>query len=116
MVDGHGLAHPRRFGLACFVGLTLDRPTIGVAKGLLYGSVKGNHVVDAEERVVAELITLPSSRKTIYVSVGHKISLKRAVEVVKRCLTPQGPLPISLAHKEVTKKKWEIRKSNQASS
>ena len=116
MVDGHGLAHPRRFGLACFVGLALDRPTIGVAKGLLYGSVKGNSVVDVEGRSIAELITLPGSGKTIYVSVGHKISLKLAVEVVERCLTPQGPLPIRLAHEEVTKRKWQIKRSNQASS
>jgi deoxyribonuclease V len=116
MVDGHGLAHPRRFGLACFVGLALDRPTIGVAKGLLYGSVRGNRVVDGEGRPIAELITLPGSEKKIYVSVGHKISLKLAVEVVKRCLTAHGPLPVRLAHEEVTKRKWEVRRSNQASS
>ena len=116
MVDGHGLAHPRRFGLACLVGLALDRPTIGVAKNLLFGSVKGGHVVDGDGRTLAELITLPGGGKTIYVSVGHKISLSDAVEVVKHCLTPQGPLPIRLAHEEVTKRKWQIKKSNQASS
>jgi deoxyribonuclease V len=116
MVDGHGLAHPRRFGLACFVGLALDRPTIGVAKGLLYGSVRDNRVVDREGHPIAELITLPDSGRTIYVSVGHRISLKHAVVVVKRCLTTQGPLPIRLAHEEVTKRKWEIRKSKQVSS
>ena len=115
LVDGHGVAHPRRFGLACFVGLALDQPTIGVAKRLLYGSVKGNQVVDGEGRTIAELITLPGSGKTIYVSVGHKISLELAVEVVKRCLTPQGPLPIRLAHEEVTKRKWEIKRSNPVS-
>ena len=115
MVDGHGLAHPRKFGLACFVGLALDRPTIGVAKSLLYGSVDGDRVLDGGGSTVAELITLPASRKTIYVSVGHKISLKNAVEVVKRCLTPQGPLPIRLAHEEVTRRKWQIKRSNPAS-
>jgi len=115
MVDGHGLAHPRRFGLACFVGLVLDRPTIGIAKHLLYGSVRDGHVVDGDGLTIAELITLPRSGKTIYVSVGHKISLNDAVGVVKRCLTPQGPLPIRLAHEEVTKRKWELKKSNQVS-
>jgi deoxyribonuclease V len=116
MVDGHGLAHPRRFGLACFVGVSLDRPTIGVAKGLLYGSLSGGRVVDGEGRPIAELITLPGTGRTIYVSVGHKISLELAVEVVRRCLTTQGPLPIRLAHEEVTKRKWELKRSNQASS
>jgi deoxyribonuclease V len=116
MVDGHGLAHPRRFGLACFVGLVLDQPTIGVAKSLLYGSVRDGRVVDANGSTIAELITLPGSGKTIYVSVGHKISLNDAVGLVKRCLTPQGPLPIRLAHEEVTKRKWQIKRSKQASS
>ena len=115
MVDGHGLAHPRGLGLACFVGLVLDQPTIGVAKSLLYGSVRNNRVVDGYGSTIAELITLPGSGKTVYVSVGHKISLNDAVGVVKRCLTPQGPLPIRLAHEEVTKRKWELKKSNQVS-
>ena len=116
MVDGHGLAHPRRFGLACMVGLILAHPTIGVAKNLLNGSVKEGRVVDEDGRPLAELIALPEGRKTIYVSVGHKISLSDAVEVVKHCLTPRGPLPIRLAHEEVTRRKWQIKRSNPASS
>ena len=115
MVDGHGLAHPRRFGLACFVGLVLGQPTIGVAKSLLYGSLKGRHIVDEDGSTIAELITLSSSGKSVYVSVGHKISLRDAVRVVKHCLMSQGPLPIRLAHEEVTKRKWQIKKSNPAS-
>ncbi len=116
IVDAHGLAHPRRFGLACFVGLALDRPTIGVAKSLLYGSVKGKHVLDEDGCQIAESLVLPGSGKTIYVSVGHKISLRDAVRIVKHCLTAHGPVPIKLAHEEVTKEKWRIRKSNPASS
>jgi len=116
LVDGHGLAHPRRFGLACFVGLALDRPTIGVAKSLLCGSVDGSHVVDAAGCAIAEIVPLPRSGKLIYVSVGHKISLRNAVQVVRHCVTPQGPLPIRLAHEEVTKRKWQLKRSNRASS
>ena len=116
MVDGHGIAHPRKFGLACLVGLALNRPTIGVAKSLLYGSVKGRRVLGPYGRTIARVLNLPGSGKTIYVSVGHKISLTDAVAVVKRCLTPQGPLPIRLAHQEVTKTKWQVKKSSQVSS
>ena len=116
MVDGHGLAHPRQFGLACFVGLVLEQPTIGVAKSLLYGSVRDNRVVDEYGSTIAELITLPGSGKIVYVSVGHKISLNDAVEVVERCLTPQGPLPVRLAHEEVTRRKWQTKRSNPAFS
>jgi deoxyinosine 3'endonuclease (endonuclease V) len=61
-------------------------------------------------------MTLPDGGKTIYVSVGHKISLKDAVVIVKHCLSPQGPVPIRLAHEEVTKRKWQIKRSNQVSS
>ncbi len=115
LVDAHGLAHPRKFGLACFIGLALDRPTIGVAKSLLYGWVRGNQVVDRQDYPIAEVLSLPESGKTIYVSVGHKVSLKDAVAIVKHCLTPRGPAPISFAHEEVTKQKWQLKKSNPAS-
>lgn len=115
LVDAHGLAHPRRFGLACFIGVALNQPTIGVAKSLLYGRIQGNQVLDKKGAQIAEVLPLPGGGKTIYVSVGHKISLKDAVEVVKRCLIPHGPAPIALAHAEVTKEKWRLKKSNPVS-
>ena len=96
LVDAHGRAHPRKFGLACFVGLALDQPTIGVAKNLLYGRISGNIVVDKQGESLAAIIRLPDSEKTIYVSVGHKISLRDAVKIVEHCLTRDGPLPIKL--------------------
>ena len=116
LVDAHGLAHPRRFGLACFVGLALDRPTIGVAKSLLYGWVRDEQVFDKGGRQIAEIVPLPGSKKVIYVSVGHKVCLKDAVKIARHCLTQRGPVPISLAHEEVTKQKWLLKKSSQISS
>lgn len=115
LVDAHGLAHPRRFGLACFVGVALDQPTVGVAKSLLYGRVNGNRILDKQDHPVAEIVTLPTTGKNIYVSVGHKISLKDAIKVVKYCSNSTGPLPIRLAHEEVTRERWLIEKSNRAS-
>jgi len=115
LVDAHGLAHPRKFGLACLVGVALNRPTIGVAKSLLYGWVQGREVVDRDGYPIAQLVQLPQSGKTIYVSVGHKVSLKDAVEIVKHCLTPRGPAPINFAHDEVSKQRWHFKKSNPAS-
>ena len=115
LVDAHGLAHPRKFGLACLVGVALNRPTIGVAKSLLYGWVQGREVVDREGYPIAQLVQLPQSGKTIYVSVGHKVSLKDAVEIVKHCLTPRGPAPINFAHDEVSKQRWRLKKSNPVS-
>jgi len=114
LVDAHGIAHPRKFGLACYVGLALDQPTIGVAKSILYGQVNGNRLVDKDGSILAELVLTPGG-KTIYVSVGHKIALEDAVSIVKHSMGSGGPLPIRLAHDEVTKERWRRKNSNQAS-
>jgi len=115
LVDAHGRAHPRKFGLACYVGLALDGPTIGVAKSLLYGRVENDGVVDRDGHRIAAILNLPGTRKQVYVSIGHKVSLEDAVTIVKRCLTPKGPVPITLAHEEVSRLKCQLSKSNPAS-
>jgi deoxyribonuclease V len=98
LVDGNGRLHPRKFGIACYIGIVLDKPTIGVAKKLLCGQVKrvgGRRVVMLNGDVVGEEVF-----KNVYVSVGHKISLNTAIEIVKG-LTKNGqiPSPILAAHK-----------------
>jgi len=92
MFDAHGLAHPRRMGLACHLGLVLDRPSIGCAKSVLVGShaelppQAGAHVplVHKGETVGAAVRTRDRV-KPVYVSVGHRVSLPTAVELTLRC-------------------------------
>lgn len=95
LVDGHGRLHPRRCGLACYLGVALDKPTVGVAKSLLCGTVKDDNVeIDGEA-----LGAVIEGRKKLYVSVGHRISLESAVPTVKS-LTKSGewlPEPLRLA-------------------
>ncbi|MFQ5893328.1 MAG: endonuclease V, partial [Nitrospinota bacterium] len=83
LVDGQGRAHPRRFGLACHLGLWIDRPTIGCAKSKLYGEVpsppgveKGawEPVRDVDGEVVGAAVTTRDRCKPLYVSVGHRVS------------------------------------------
>lgn len=92
--DGHGLAHPRRLGLASHLGVLLDRPSIGVAKRRLIGAHRepGNargsvaNLTDDGEVIGAALRT-QSNVKPVYVSVGHRISLATAVAWTLRLST-----------------------------
>jgi deoxyribonuclease V len=106
LVDGQGIAHPRRFGLASHVGLLVDLPTIGCAKSILCGAHRpvgqeaGSQaeLLDKGELIGAALRT-KSRVKPVYVSVGHKISLASALEwVMKCCRGYRLPEPTRLAH------------------
>ena len=85
IVDGQGIAHPRRFGLASHLGLILDKPTIGCAKSRLWGryeepeSEQGSYtyLMDKEEVIGAAVRTRRNVR-VVYVSIGHRISLDSA--------------------------------------
>ncbi len=106
LCDGHGYAHPRRFGLACHFGLWVDRPTIGVAKSLLVGeygalaSARGSiaPLVHAGETVGAAVRTR-AGVKPVFVSVGHRITLESGVTAVLASTTRYRiPEPIRQAH------------------
>jgi len=92
--DGHGLAHPRRFGLASHLGLICDLPSIGAAKSLLVGEhaavgpQRGDWqpLIDHEEVIGAALRTRQGARP-VYISIGHRLSLESAIDFVLRCTT-----------------------------
>jgi len=94
LCDGQGLAHPRRLGLACHLGILLDIPTIGVAKSLYIGKheevpvTKGSYqpLIDKDE-TIGVVLRSRTGVKPIYVSIGHKISLPTAINYVMGCLT-----------------------------
>jgi deoxyribonuclease V len=115
MCDGQGIAHPRRFGIASHLGVWLDVPSIGCAKSLLVGEYKepgakrGSTapLVHRKEQVGVMLRTKDNTGP-VFVSQGHKISLKRAIEVVLACCTKYRiPEPTRQAHLRVN----EIRRS-----
>jgi deoxyribonuclease V len=106
LVDGQGIAHPRRFGIASHLGLFLDVPTIGCAKSLLCGSheVPGiescsyAEITDKGETIGAALRTR-SGVRPVYVSIGHKTDLPTAILwVMKCCRGYRLPEPTRLAH------------------
>lgn len=106
MVDGQGLAHPRRLGLASHLGLLWDKPTVGCAKSRLCGknepvqTALGEfaELVDGKETIGAVLRT-KMNVKPLYISIGHKISLKTAIQWVMNCCRGYRlPEPVRLAH------------------
>ena len=107
LVDGHGVAHPRGFGVASHLGVALDVPTIGCAKSLLVGRLDGTlgEAPGAAAALVWQGATLGTALRTrarsgpIFVSSGHRISLASAVEWVRRCGTGHRlPAPTRQAH------------------
>lgn len=92
MIDGHGIAHPLRAGLATYVGVELAKPTIGVAKKLLVGEVKDDKIIVNNE-VRGVLVRTKKHAKPLFVSPGHLISVEKAAEIVKACVVPPHKLP-----------------------
>ncbi len=90
--DGHGFAHPRRFGLACHVGLLVDIPSIGCAKTRLLGEYQEpgpehgsfSYLTDQGQIIGAALRTR-SKVKPVFVSIGHRVNLKDSIKFVLNC-------------------------------
>jgi len=113
LVNGHGIAHPRRAGLASHLGVALDRPTVGVARRPLVGRPLGEpeRVGDAVplfhrgEKVGHLVLTRPDCRPLV-VSPGHRCSHRDAVEWVLRLVRGgKWPEPLRLADR--LSKRWE---------
>ena len=105
VTDSQGYAHPRRFGLACHLGVVLDRPAFGVAKSILTGTPDGElspekgstvPLVDEGEPVGVALRTR-ANVNPVYVSMGHRITLEEAVDLTLRC-SPRYKIPETNRH------------------
>ncbi|MGW6933860.1 endonuclease V [Lentzea sp. NPDC054927] len=98
VADGQGLAHPRRFGLACHLGVHTGIPSIGVAKNAMGAFAQPGHARGStsdlvmEDEVVGRALRTQDGVKPVFVSVGHKIDLDRACAEVLR-LAPRYRLP-----------------------
>jgi len=111
VVDGQGVAHPRRLGLASHLGLFLDQPTIGCAKSRLIGTFdepsieKGawSPLRDGDE-VIGAVVRTRSRVKPVFVSVGHQCTLEDAIRITLACTTRYRiPEPARLAHQIVSR-------------
>jgi deoxyribonuclease V len=117
LFDGHGRAHPRRFGLACHLGLWLGLPSIGCAKSRLVGTHaepgarRGCHrrLMDGGD-VIGEVVRTRDGVRPVYVSVGHRIDLPSARGWVLRLARgARLPEPTRAAHREVNRMREAAR-------
>ncbi len=90
--DGHGIAHPRRLGIASHVGLLVDKPSIGCAKRRLVGHYdepareRGNYTyLQDDGEIIGAVVRTRTGVKPVFVSIGHRISLNAAIDVVLVC-------------------------------
>lgn len=106
LFDAHGFAHPRRFGLACHLGVIFDVPSVGCAKSVLVGSYdepglkarEFSALVDKGEEVGVALRTR-NGVSPVFVTVGHKVDLPSAVELTLKCVKGyRVPEPTRQAH------------------
>ena len=115
-VDGQGFAHPYGLGFASHLGLILDKPTVGVAKSLLCGKVEPFEesgrvaLLKDKEEVIGAVVITKQGTKPVYVSVGHKVSLKRATEIVIECTGKYRiPEPVRRAHLIASEEKRRLQ-------
>jgi deoxyribonuclease V len=119
MIDGHGLAHPRRFGIACHMGLWLKRPTVGCGKTRLIGEYEppGANPGDTAPlydrgEVIGHVLRTKLRTNPLFVSPGHRIDHAGAIRLVlDSCQGYRLPEPIRQAHLHVN----ELRRSDQGS-
>lgn len=112
LIDGQGIAHPRRLGLASHLGLYLNCPTIGCAKSRLIGSYqepgvkKGSSspLLDKQTETIGAVLRTKDGCKPIFVSIGHQIDLDNALYWTLKCTAGYRiPEPTRLAHNLVEK-------------
>lgn len=101
IVDGSGIAHPRKCGLATYIAIKTNTPTIGVTKKKLFGEINGEGNIRAIKdagMVIGYALKGCKNCKDIYISPGSFISPETALEVVRFCMDGRLPLPIKVAH------------------
>jgi deoxyribonuclease V len=107
LCDAQGIAHQRRMGLAAHVGLLVDTPVLGCAKSVLFGTFSPpgerrgsySYMFDKDGEVIGAAVRTRDRVKPVYVSIGNRIDLETAIDVVMRCSTRYRiPRPLRLAH------------------
>ena len=106
LIDAHGVLHPRKCGLACYIGVIIDKPTIGVAKKLLCGHIMKDNYIEYNGEILGYRIK-KTNKKDIYVSIGHKIGLATATNIVMDLIKDNERLPEPLRLADINSKQYK---------
>ena len=107
LCDGQGYSHPRRFGIACHLGVLTDVPSVGVGKTRLIGTHMAvanrrgawQPLIDGKE-IIGAVVRTRINVKPVYISIGHRVNLESAIDFVMRCTTRfRLPETTRMAHK-----------------
>lgn len=116
MIDGHGIAHPRRLGIASHIGVLLDRPTVGCAKSRLCGEYEDPafqrgawSTLKHDGEPVGAVVRTRNGAKPLFVSPGHRIDIEDSISTVLMCLT-QYRIPEPLRRADSLSKKMKRRR------
>lgn len=122
LVDGHGIAHPRKFGLASHLGIILEKPTVGVAKKLLYGCkiIPDNQIgakeylYDKSKNRVGVVLRTRVNVKPIYISPGNLADIDSSLELTLKTTDKYRlPEPLRVAHQITRKLKKMIEEGKE---
>lgn len=116
LVKGTGIAHPRKIGIASHLGLSLNKPTIGVSQKLIFGNVEQGKIKFGLDIVGFEVKTREHANP-VYVSPGHLVSLGSTINLIRSSIQypHKMPEPVHIAHKVARKKAKKMREENESS-
>lgn len=117
ILDGQGIAHPRGFGIACYIGVLLNIATMGIGKKKLYGSYNepedtlGSYelLFSKSGEQIGNVLKTKTNTKPVFVSPGHKIDFSTSLDIALNCIRGyRVPEPTRLADKYVAELKKEL--------
>lgn len=107
LIDGNGILHPRKCGIATHFGVMVKKPTIGVSKSYLFGSYKEpankkfsySYVYNKEKEIIGIAFRTKENTKPVFISIGNFVDLNSSVKIIKKLITKYRiPQPLRLAH------------------
>ena len=109
IIRGDGALRRSKVGLASYVGVLINKPSIGVTKELIHGALNEDNII-IDDEIKGKALKIKELANPVYISPGHGLSVDKALEIIKKVSDPEYklPLPMHLAHKHINKLKKQL--------